>query len=200
MLRAINSPPLRASNSPMPRLREKALPLLLVILSTCSYGQKIMTQDSTLVQTMRSVIVVQYPNRPHDLYRYMNGNFVSQAQVKAACMTFDSSAVAYASYEKMMSHVNRAGWTFLIGEGAALVMLPLFTQPSVYNSQFWQTAIVILAVGSFVYALAWGAISHAKLARAIRLYNRSLFIRAGIPTRHMHHKIKYYYRHVYGVF
>jgi len=149
---------------------------------------------------MRSVIVVEYPNKPHDLYRYINGNSVSQAQVKAACMSIDSSAVAYASYEKMMSHSNRAGRVFLIGEGATLAMLPLFTQPSVYNSQFWQTAIVILAVGSFVYALAWGAISHAKLGRAVRLYNSSLFIRAGIPTRHMHHKIKSYYRHVYGVF
>lgn len=179
-------------------IKTPMLLLLPVLLSTCSYGQKVKTQDSALVKTMRSVIL--YVAGRHGSVFYINGNHVQENQVKATCMTFDSSAVAYASYEKMSSHTNRAGRIFWIGEGATIALLPLFTQPSIYNSQFWQTGIVILGVGSFVYALVWGAIFIAKLSRAVRLYNRSLFIRAGIPTRHMHHKIKSYYRHVYGVF
>jgi hypothetical protein len=179
---------------------QKTLPLLLAILST---AQATVAQDSTIAQTMKSVIFIPYrggnANRNKPNY-YFNGSPVPLDKVKAACMTFHASAVVYARYEKMMSHYKRPIKTFLIGEATALAMLPLFTQPSVYKSQYWQSGIIILAAGSFVYAVGWAAISSYKLGRAVRLYNRSLFIRAGIPTRRMHHRIKYYYGNVFEVF
>jgi hypothetical protein len=182
----------------------RPLPLVLAILSTSAYGQEVVAQDSVMVQTMRSVIFIPYrggnANRNKTDYYYINGFPASLAQVKAACMTFHASAVVYERYEKMMSHYKRPIMVFLIGEAMALAMLPLFTQPAVYKSQYWQSGIIILAAGSFVYAVGWAAISSSKLRRSIQLYNLSLLIRAGIPTRRMHHRIKYYYGNAFHVF
>jgi len=182
----------------MPRLRGKVLPLLLVILSTCSYGQDIMAQDSAVVQTMRSVIFYR-PSRRGGII-YINGKPASDDQVKTACMSFQPSAVVYARYEKMMSHINRPFRTFLIGEALALAALPLYTQPGVYKSPYWQNGIIILAAGSYLYLLGWMATSHYKVLHCIQLYNRSLFIRAGLPTRVMRRRIKFYYGKVIQVF
>jgi hypothetical protein len=182
----------------MPRLFGKSLSLLLVILSACSYGQDIMTQDSAMTRTMRSVIFYRSSRRGGACY--INGNRVSNDQVKAACMSFQPSAVAYARYEKMASHFNRSVKTFLIGEALALAASPLYTQPAIYKSPYWQSGIVILAAGSYLYFLGWMFTSQAKFLHSIRLYNRSLFIRAGLATRGMRHRIKYYYGNVFQVF
>ncbi len=157
-----------------------------------------MAQDSVLVQTMRSVIYYR-PSRRGGV-SYINGSHASDDQLKAACMSFQPSAVVYEKYDKMMSHYKRPLRTFLMGEALALAALPLYTQPAVYKSQYWQSGIIILAAGSYFYMLGWEAIGSGKFRRAIRLYNRSLFIRASIRTRRMHHRIKYYYGNVFSVF
>jgi hypothetical protein len=183
----------------MPGLRGKALPLVLVILSTCSYGQDIMTRDSAMTQSMRSVIYYRRSVRGGGVC-YINGKPASDDQVKAACMSFQSSAAVYARYEKMMSHINRPLRTFLIGEALALVASPLYTQPAIYKSPYWQSGIVILAAGSSLYFLGWMATSKFKFLHGIQLYNRSLFNRAGLPTRGMRRRIKSYYGKVFQVF
>ena len=183
----------------MPRLRRKALPLLLAILSTCAYGQDIMAQDSAVVQTMRSVIFYRRSVRGGGSC-YINGKHVSDDQVKTACMSFQPSAVVYAKYEKMMSHINRPLRTYLIGEALALAASPLYTQPAVYKSPYWQSGIIILAAGSALYFLGWMATFQQKFLHCIQLHNRSLFIRAGLPTRGMRRKIRFYYGKVFQVF
>ena len=81
----------------------KSLLLLQEMLSTCLFGQQAMAQDSTFARTMRSVILYEHwYGRGHSGdHFFVNGQSVSEAQVKAACMTFDSSAAVYAKYEKM---------------------------------------------------------------------------------------------------
>jgi hypothetical protein len=79
---------------------QKTLPLLLAILST---AQATVAQDSTIAQTMKSVIFIPYrggnANRNKPNY-YINGSPVPLDKVTAACMTFHASAVVYARYEK----------------------------------------------------------------------------------------------------
>jgi hypothetical protein len=66
---------------------QKTLPLLLAILST---AQATVAQDSTIAETMKSVIFVPFrgghANRNKPNY-YINGLPASMDKVKAACMT-----------------------------------------------------------------------------------------------------------------
>lgn len=179
---------------------QKTLPFLLAILLT---AQATVAQDSMIAQTMKSVIFIPFrggnANRNKPRY-YINGSPVPLDKVKAACMTYQPAALAFARFDKWTSHPNRPLRVFLIGEAMALALTPLFTQPAVYKNNNWQTAELTLVLASFSYYLGWGIIAEAKLKHAVRLYNRSLFIRAGIPTPHTKHRIKFYYGRVFRVF
>ena len=162
--------------------------LLLAFL----YGTSVPAQDSTMLHTLKSALYSL--GSKHGTQIYINGKPASDQELKSACLTYDNSAIVYGNYERRMSHEKIALKIFFIGEGAALVISPLFTQPSIYKNNYWQAGIITLALGSFLYFLSWEFISHSRLERCIHLYNKSLLAHAGIPTFQMKMMIKAYYQ------